>query len=163
MGWPQPQPEAVEAAIAWLRQQDPRLALDGLARQLRGAGYRDADIAAAIAARQAELDAALPPEADLRPRAALILVAAYAIAFLFVAGALVTGPQSPYLYNSEGLAALILGGMLLPVLLLGLLAIARSGRLRRGVAGAMAVFLTLPFLYLVVVAGLCVLTTQPFR
>jgi hypothetical protein len=162
MGWPQPQPEAVEAALAWLRQQDPRLSLDSLARQLREAGYGDAEVTAAIAARQAELDAALPPGSDARPRAALILVATYAIAFAVVAGALVTGSSNSTMYGAEGIAALILAGVLLPVLLLGLLAIGMSGRLRRGTEGAMAAVLILPFLYLVVIAGVCVLTTQPF-
>ena len=37
-----------------------------------------------------------------------------------------------------------------------------SGRLKRGVAGALVMVLIVPFIYLVVVAGLCVATTQPF-
>ena len=84
MGWPQPDPGAVETALAWLREQDPRLTLDALGEQLREAGYGEPEVNAAVAARQAELDAALPPGSDLRGRAAAVLL----LAFLGVWGAI---------------------------------------------------------------------------
>jgi hypothetical protein len=49
------------------------------------------------------------------------------------------------------------------MLLLGLAVVKVSGRLKRGAAGAMVMVLIVPFIYLVVVAGLCVATTQPFN
>ena len=162
MGWQQPRPEAVETALAWLREQDPRLS-DALARSsLRGQGYTDQEISAAMNARRAELDAALPPGSDLRGRAAAILIVAFLSVWGIITLALVTGPPDQYLYGAEWLAALILGALLLPVLLIGLAAVKLSGRLKRGVEGAMVVVLIVPFIFLVIIAGLCVATTRPF-
>lgn len=163
MSWSQPNPADVQAALAWLREQDPRLSLDALARQLRAAGYGDAVVVAAIASRQAELDAALPPGSDLRGRATAVLVVAFLATWGVITLWLVTGPPSPYLYGAESLAALILGAMLLPMLLLGLALVRVSGRLRRGAAGAMAIVLAVPFIYLVVIAGTCIAATQPWQ
>ena len=161
MEWPQPNPEAVEAALAWLREQDPRLTLEALRKQLREAGYGEPEITAAVAARQAELDAALPPDSDLRGRAAAILVVTFLAAWGIISLALVTG--EPIVYDAGGTAAFILGAALLPMLLLGLAIVKVSGRLKRGAAGAMVMVLIVPFIYLVVIAGLCVATTQPFN
>jgi hypothetical protein len=156
MGWPQPDPGAVETALGWLREQDPRLTLDALGKQLRAAGYAQQDVNAAIAARQAELDAALPPGSDLRGRAGAILVVTFLATWGIISLALVTGES-----RSFG-AVLILGAVLLPMLLLGLAIVRESRRLQRGVAGAMVMVFIVPFIYLVVVAGLCVATTNPF-
>ncbi len=166
MAWPQPQPEAVQAALDWLRAQDPRLSLDALAGRLRAAGYGNLEVDAAIRARQAELDAALPPGTDLRVRAAAILSIAFLGAWGIISLALVVGQpfadSGSMFSGTEGLSALILGVLLLPVLLIGLAVVRYSGRLRRGSVGAMAWILALPFIYLVIVAGTCVATTQPF-
>jgi hypothetical protein len=161
MSWPQPQPEAVEAALAWLRAQDPRHSLDALARQLRDAGYGSLEVDAAIARRQAELDAALPPGTDKRRLAATVLLVAFvggwaAVTLLLVAG----GPYTYMMKGTEGIASLILAALLLPALLLGLAAVRLSGRLRRGVEGAMAWVLVLPVIYLVVLGGTCVAMYQ---
>ncbi len=163
MGWPQPDPGAVETALAWLREQDPRLTLDALAKQLRAAGYGEQEVNAAVAARQAELDAALPPGSDLRRRAAAVLIITFLAAWGIITLALVTGSPVQGGYGSEGLGAAILGAVLVPMLLVGLLLIKVSGRLKRGVAGAMVLVLIVPFIYLVVVAGLCVSIYQPFN
>ena len=163
MGWTQPDPEAVETALAWLRGQDPRLTWDALRKQLREAGYGEPEVNAAVAARQAELDAALPPGSDLRGRAAAVLVITFLAAWGIITLALVTGTPEQYLYNSEGIGALILGAALLPMLLVGLVIVRASGRLKRGVAGAMVMVLIVPFIYLVVVAGMCVSVYQPFN
>jgi hypothetical protein len=163
MGWTQPDPEAVETALAWLRGQDPRLTWDALRKQLREAGYGEPEVNAAVAARQAELDAALPPGSDLRGRAAAILVVTFLTVWAGISIALVTGPPNQYLYGAEGFSVAILGALLLPMLLVGLALVKVSGRLKRGAAGAMVVVLIVPFIYLVIVAGLCVATTQPFN
>ena len=84
----------VEAAMGWLREQDPRLTLDALGKQLREAGYGQQEVNAAVAARQAELDAALPPGPDLRGRAAAILVVTFLAAWGIISLALVTGEST---------------------------------------------------------------------
>jgi hypothetical protein len=162
MGWQQPDPGDVETALAWLREQDPRLTLDALGKQLRKAGYAEPEVTAAVAARRAELDAALPPGSDLRGRAAAVLVVTFFAVWGLIALALVTGTSQGYFSGSGGGGALILGAVLLPMLLLGLVIVGASGRLKRGVAGAMVMVLIVPFVYLAVVAGLCVSVYQPF-
>jgi hypothetical protein len=166
MGWPQPHPEAVQAALNWLREQDPRLSLDALAGQLRAAGYGNLDVETAIRTRQAELDAALPAGTDLRGRATAILTVAFLGVWGVISLALVVGQpfadDGSMFRGTEGLSAVILGVLLLPVLLIGLAVVRSSGPLRRGSVGAMAWILALPFIYLVIVAGTCVATTQPF-
>ncbi|HEY3335347.1 MAG TPA: hypothetical protein VGK16_08965 [Candidatus Limnocylindrales bacterium] len=162
MGWPQPRPEVVEKILSWLREQDPRLSPGGLRQALLDAGYAEPEITAAMAARRAELDAALPPGSDLRGRAAAILVVMFLAVWGAISLALVTGDQQA-IYNSGAPAALILGALLLPVLLLGLAAIRISGRLKRGVTGAIVAVLAIPFVFLVIIAGTCVATTDPFR
>lgn len=161
MGWPQPKPDVVAQALGWLRAQDPRLSLNTLARQLRAAGYPEPDVSAAIAARQAELDAALPPGSDLRGRAATILVVTFLAVWVIISVGLLTGEQLSY--SLGPLAVLILGALLLTVLLVGLAMVRASGRLKRGVTDAMVAVLALPFIFLVVIAGTCVATTDPFR
>ncbi len=161
MGWPQPRPEAVEAALAWLREQDPRLSLGPLEQKLRDQGYQEPEITAAVAARQAELDAALPPGSDLRGRAAVVLVVAFLAVWGVISIALIAPTSVTTAWGTT--AALILGALLLPMLLIGLAMVKVSGRLRRGAAGAMVVVLAVPFVYLAVVAGICVYTTQPIN
>ena len=103
MGWPQPDPEAVETALGWLREQDPRLTLDALGEQLREAGYGEPEITAAVAARQAELDAALPPGSDLRGGAAAILVVTFLAVWGSISLALVVGHvRTQYLSRHGG-------------------------------------------------------------
>jgi hypothetical protein len=160
MGWAQPDPAAVETALAWLREQDPRLTLDALGKQLRAAGYAQQEVNAAIAARQAELDAALPPGSDLRRRAAAILVISFLAVWGIISLALIAGGS--VIYGAGGTGALILGALLLPMLLVGLAVVKASGQLKRGATSAMVLVLIVPFIYLVVVAGLCVATTHPF-
>jgi len=158
MGWQQPQPEQVQAALDWLRGQDPRLSLDALARSLRGAGYGAQEVAAAIEIRQAELDAALPAGSDLRRRAAAILIVAF-FGTWAVMSVILIRPVDSY-WHAGGAAALILGALLGGVLLLSLLGVLSSGRLRRGLEGALVAVLTIPFVFLVIIAGLCVVTTN---
>ena len=162
MSWPQPQPEAVQAALAWLREQDPRLSLDALAGQLRAAGYGDPEVSAAIQARQAELDAALPPGSDLRRRASTILIVAFLGAWLVITIASLVGKASSYMYGAQWISAAILGFLLFVILVPSLALVRRSGSLRRGSYGALAAVLAIPFVLLVIVAGSCVALTNPF-
>ena len=162
MGWPQPQPEAVQAALNWLREQDPRLSLDALAGQLRAAGYGNLEVDAAIRARQAELDAALPPGTDLRRRAATVLIIAFLGTWLVITIASLVRAANSDMYNAQWIYAGILAFLLLVILLPALAVVRGSGRLRRGSYGALAAVLAIPFVLLVVVAGSCVALTNPF-
>jgi len=162
MGWPQPQPEAVQSALDWLRAQDPRLSLDVLAGQLRAAGYGNLEVDAAIQARQAELDAALPPGTDLRRRASTVLIVVFLGTWLVITVASFVGKASDYMYGTQGISAGVLALLLLVILLPALALVRRSGRLRRGSYGALAAVLAIPFVLLVIVAGSCVAMTNPF-
>jgi hypothetical protein len=162
MGWPQPQPEAVQAALAWLREQDPRLSLDALAGQLRAAGYGNLEVDAAIQVRQAELDAALPPGTDLRKRAATVLIVAFLGTWLVITIATLVRAASNEMYSAQWIYAGILAALLLIILLPSLALVKVSGRLRRGSYGALAAVLAIPFVLLVIVAGSCVALTDPF-
>jgi hypothetical protein len=162
MGWPQPQPEAVQSALDWLRAQDPRLSLDVLAGQLRAAGYGNLEVEAAIRARQAELDAALPPGTDLRRRAATVLIVAFFGTWLVITVATLVRAVSNDMYSAQWIYAGILAFMLLIILVPTLALVGRSGRLRRGSYGALAAVLAIPFVLLVIVAGTCVAFTNPF-
>ena len=159
MGWPQPQPEAVQAALDWLRAQDPRLSLDALAGQLRAAGYGNLEVDAAIRTRQAELDAALPPGTDLRSRAATVLMVAFLGTWLVITiASFVNHAGNDLIGISAGIFA-----MLLLIILAPTLAVVRSsGRLRHGSYGMLAAILAIPFVLLVIVAGTCVALTNPF-
>jgi len=162
MGWPQPQPEAVQAALAWLREQDPRLSLDALTGQLRAAGYGELEVRAAIQARQAELDAALPPGSDLRRRASTILIVAFLGTWLVITIASIVGKADSYMYGAQWISAGVLAFLLLIILVPSLALVQRSGRLKRGSYGALAAVLAIPFVFLVIVAGTCVALTDPF-
>ena len=162
MGWPQPQPDVVQAALAWLREQDPRLSLDALAGQLRAAGYGELEVNAAIQARQAELDAALPPGSDLRRRASTVLIVAFLGTWLVITIASLVGAASNDMYGVLWIYAGILAFLLLVILLPSLAIVRGSGRLRRGSYGALAAVLAIPFVLLVIVAGTCVAFTNPF-
>lgn len=159
MGWPSTRPDAVEAALSWLRQQDRSLSLDALGASLRHAGYTDLEVDEALRRRRGELELLAPGLPDLRPRAAGILTLAYVGTWGAITLALMAGTTGGY----GGLSALVLGALLLPALVAGLIAVSASGRLRRGAAGATAAILTLPIVYLFVIAGICVVTTNPLR
>jgi hypothetical protein len=160
MGWPQPDAEQVATALAWLRDQDPRLSLQVLAGSLRGAGYGADVVGAAVAARQADLDAALPPGSDQRRTAAALLIVAFFGTWAALSFLLMQPHANGGSYGFGQAAAMVLGVILALILLVSLIGVAASGRLRRGVAGAMAVVLAVPFILLVIVAGLCVVSTN---
>jgi hypothetical protein len=162
MDWPQPRPEAVETALTWLREQDPRLSPEALAARLRSQGYTESEVSEAIRVRRSELEAGVPPARDLRRPATAVLVTTFLATWGVITLGLLARPSSSGLYGLEGVAALILGALLLPMLVVGLALIRNNRRLQRGVMGAMALVLAVPFIYLVVVAGVCVATTNPW-
>jgi hypothetical protein len=152
----EPRPEAVEAALAWLRGHEATFTRDALASGLRDAGYSEAEIAAAFG--RLDREALEPAPRDLRSRAAAILVVAFlgtwlvlVLRMIAVAG---TGGFVP-------VAAVILGTILLVIGAISFVGIESSSRLRTGTTGVLVAILAIPFVLLVIVAGLCVATTGP--
>jgi hypothetical protein len=147
-GWNQARPDAVSGAASWLRAYGATYTREVLDEHLRQAGYRDVEIEAAWVQFTA------PAGRDLRPRAAGYLLVGFVATWGLLAFLLVRDD-----HGYGALAAMILAGVLLPILGLSLVGVGMSDRLRRGVEGALAAILTLPFVLLVIVAGLCVATT----
>ena len=156
-------PEAVEVAAAWIaghRHLYNRAALD---ERLAEVGYSPAEISAAwMEVESPSADIAGGTNApDLRTKAAAILMLGF-FGTWGVMTLILVMPNGSYT-DYGGLASLILGGILGVVALVSLIAIAASGRLRSGAEGALAAILTVPFVLLVIVAGLCVATTNGLR
>jgi hypothetical protein len=152
----QPRSEAVEAAFAWLRGHQATFTRDALASGLRDAGYSEAEIAAAF--ERLDREAIEPATQDLRSRAAAILVIAFLGTWLvLVLRMIAIGGTGGFV----GLAAVILGAILLVIGAISFAGIESSSRLRKGTTGALVAILAVPFVLLVIVAGLCVATTSP--
>jgi len=133
-----------------------------LAAAAQSSGYTPDEIATAIASvvrRRADEAAARPVKA----RARRYVLAAYGITFVVFAFALLrpTAPDNSY-YRGFGPVALgILGFTMLVALLLGLAWVGGRRPSAERAEGALGVMLAVPFVLLVVVAGLCVVTTGP--
>ena len=150
----QVRPEAVEAALAWLRGHQATFTRDALASGLRDAGYSEAEIAAALV--RLDREAIEPAPRDLRSRAAVIMVVGFLGTWLVLVLRMIamagTGGFVP-------VAAVILGTILLVVGAISFVGIESSSRLRKGSTGALVAILAVPFVLLAIVAGLCVATT----
>ena len=152
----EPRPEAVEAALAWLRGHQATFTRDALASGLRDAGYSEAEIAAAF--ERLDREAMEPATRDLRSRAAAILIVGFLGTWLvLVLRMIAIGGTGGFV----GLAAVILGAILLVIGAISFVGIESSSRLRKGSTGMLIGILAVPFVLLVIVAGLCVATTGP--
>jgi hypothetical protein len=133
-----------------------------LSSAAQAAGYSPDEIATAaryVVGRRADEAAAKPVKA----RARRFVLAGYGVTFLvFAAGFLrPSAPENTYLRGAGPLALGILGITMLAALLIGLLWIALRRPAADQAEGALGVMLVVPFVLLVVVAGLCVATTSP--
>ena len=150
-------PEAVDAALEWLRGHQATFTRDALASGLRDAGYSEAEIAAAF--ERLDSEAIEPATQDLRSRAAAILIVGFLGTWLvLVLRMIAVGGTGGYV----GTAAVILGAILLVIGAISFAGIESSARLRRGSTGMLVGILAVPFVLLVIVAGLCVATTSSF-
>jgi len=150
-------PRAVERATAWLIENQWGYTRESLVESLRAEGYTDGEIEAATA-RAAEMVAAelrAEGSADLRGRAAMILL----IVFVGTWVAITTLARLRWSAGDATTVGVILGISLGAVALPSLLVIGVSDHLRRGVGDAMVAILAVPFLLLFVIAGICVSTT----
>lgn len=130
-----------------------------LAHAAEAAGYGPEEIAAAaqaVARRRADEAAAKPVKA----RARRYILAAYGITFLLFAIAFLrpTATQSPYVGGSLLLG--ILAFAMLIALLLGFVWVAARRPSAERAEGALGVMLAVPFVLLILVAGLCLATTS---
>ena len=156
MSGSEPRPEAVEAALDWLRGHRATFTRDALASGLRDAGYSEAEIAAAFG--RLDREAIEPATQDLRSRAAAILVVGFLGTWLVLVLRMIAIAGTG---GWVGTAAVILGAILLVIGAISFVGIESSSRLRKGTTGALVAILAVPFVLLVIVAGLCVATTGP--
>jgi hypothetical protein len=125
-----------------------------LEQAARAAGYSDNDIAAAWTLIDME-DGGKAPAARFAAIAKAIVVVLYLATFaLFVAG-------SDMSARTYGVGVPILAVVLLIAGGISLLIVSRSKVVSRNPLAALATLLAVPFIFLVVVAGLCVATTGP--
>jgi hypothetical protein len=125
-----------------------------LEQAARAAGYSDNDIAAAWTLIDME-DGGKAPAARFATIAKAVVILLYLATFaLFVAG-------SDMSARSYGVGVPILAVVLLITGGISLLIVSRSKVVSRNPAAALATLLAAPFIFLVVVAGLCVATTGP--
>jgi len=133
-----------------------------LASAAEAAGYAPEEVAAAaqvVATRRADEAAARP----VRARARRYVLVAYGLTWLIFAF-LFLRPEPPDsgFYRGSGPAALgVLAFMLFITLLLALAWVGRGRPSAAQAEGALGVMLAVPFVLLVIVAGLCVTTTRP--
>jgi hypothetical protein len=133
-----------------------------LAAAAQSSGYTPDEIATAIASvakRRADEAAAKPVKA----RARQYVLTAYGMTFLVFAIALLrpTAPDYAYFQGFGPVALGILGFTMVIALLLGLAWVGGRHPSAERAEGALGVMLAVPFVLLVVVAGLCVATTGP--
>jgi hypothetical protein len=143
-----------DALVGHFRQHQDRYTRHALDQGARTAGYSDNDVAAAWTLIDME-DGGKAPAARFAPLAQVVVVALYIATFvLFVAG-------SDMSARTYGVGVAILAVTLLVVGGISLLIVSRSKIVSRNPLAALASLLAVPFIFLVVVAGLCVVTTGP--
>jgi len=136
-----------------------RFTAEALAHAARSAGYTDEEIGAA--ANNVERRRVVEP---VKARARRYVVTGYAITFLVFAVAFLrpSNTQAAYYYRGSGPIALgILGSMLVITLLLALAWVGGQHPRAERAEAALGVMLAVPFVLLILVAGLCVATTGP--
>ncbi len=151
-------PEVIRC-IAENRERYTREAIDA---HLLNAGHNQAEIN--VAWSHGGEERRTPSDDHAFRRAFLTSVAAmYGITFLVYAVSFYVAMDEP---GYEGIAFIISAIFLVPMLLAAMISFALVGRnrsARRGVAGGLLTALVIPFVFLVIVAGLCTaLTGAPF-
>jgi hypothetical protein len=159
---PSPDPQAVERALAYLREHGRAYTREALGASLQEQGFSGRDVEAAWARYRAEQAEPRGAGRDLRGRASIILLVAFVGTWAVLSLPMLTG-SSLSSYGAGTVATAILTFLLGVVLVASLSAVRRSRRLERGVEGALVAILAVPFVLLFVVAGLCVATVNPFR
>ena len=158
-GAPQPPGDdgtRVESLVGYLAAQGERYTPDALRHAAADAGYTPAEIDAAmeLADARRQADTAARP---VRARARWLVLAAYGLTYLAFAVGFLTVPSQ---YGSGSIALAILTVVLGLSLLISILWVNRRRVTGTQLQGAIVALLVLPFVLLVAVAGLCVVTTS---
>jgi hypothetical protein len=153
---PAPSGLPVDAYIRSARLDYTREAID---ERLRAAGHRDDDVAEAW--RRVVADDQAAGLADRRDLASRLVLLSYVGFWLFyaVTAAVVPGTSS---YDFRGVAAIVLGFVLLVPMLVGVAAVRRSRRLRVATGGAVLSAIAVPVVLLVGIGGACLAVYPPF-
>jgi hypothetical protein len=147
--------QSAESLSRYLEVHAASFTQEALARAARDAGYSDADIDQAAALLRARAAAA-----PVRSRASRVVLVAYLSTFAVLAGGMFASEYARQ-YGGHVIGSVILAVTLgLALLIARWWVRARSGRAGDTAAG-MAVLLSVPFVLLVIVAGLCIGTGMP--
>lgn len=157
MSGPDPRPDAVGRAAAWLYAHRDQYTRDALDDRLREQGYTEPEISEA----HLHMWDAAPDEGrrrDLRATAAIILIVAFLGAWALISVPLLLADTDGHGFAAAaaGILAVVLGAIGLPALIF----VADNRALKRGTLGTLVAILALPFALLVVVAGMCVSVTR---
>jgi hypothetical protein len=146
----------VETLAAYLRANRETYTSDALTRAAREAGYTDAEIGTAL---QRAGGYAAPVGTAQRGRARGVVVGVYAVTFLAFAVLMLSKP-SAFQYGWVFIL-MILAVTLGLALLLSMWTIGRARPTAATASGAIASMVVMPLVLLLVLAGLCVVTTAP--
>lgn len=151
--------DRIAALSDYFVEHADRYTPDALRQAASDAGFGPDEIEEAYgraAAMRGELESMMP----VRRRARWIVLAAYGLVYAALAVALLTSPNP---YSGGTIALVILTAVLGIALLISILWVNRRRRRAPRLEGALMTMLVMPIVLLVAVAGLCVVTTQPFR
>lgn len=156
----------IEDATAYIREHRDLYTDEALRERLRQIGYQDDVIEEAF--REAERPAVPPvktgpsasPYRDRRPTAATIAIAGSIGGWLLIwaAGAIRQSGYEPgmdWTWSGAGIMVQIAALVLLAIMVLSLVGVVRSGRLRAGEPGAIVAILALPAILVLGVVGTC--------
>ena len=149
----------LESLVAYLVAQGERFTPGALGHAAAEAGYTPTEIDAAmeLAEVRRQADTAARP---VRARARWLVLAAYALTYLAFAVGFLSGPKQNDPYGIAVVALAVLTGVLGLALLISILWVNRRRVAASQLQGAMVALVALPFVLLVAVAGLCVVTTS---
>jgi hypothetical protein len=146
----------LETLAGYLRANREKYTPESLGRAAREAGFTDAEIEAAFERAGGNATVVGAPQ---RAQARALVVAVYAVTFLGFAVLMLSKPSA--MQYGWGFALIILAVALGLSLLLSLWTIGRATPTAATASGAIASMVAMPVVLLLVLAGLCVMTTAP--
>lgn len=152
--------DRVERLSAWLAEHSETYTPEALRTAAEDGGFTGDEIDAAVESAERRRDN-LRAAGPLRTRARVIVLGAYVLVYAGLAWALLSAPNLDD-YGSGEIALVVLTIVLGVSLLTSLAWVGRRGRAPARLEGALVAILVLPLILLGAVAGLCVVTTQPF-
>jgi hypothetical protein len=145
--------DRVRKLTAYFADNQASLTHEALAKEARGKGYSEAEIAAASQAAEARR----APDAAARARARRVVLVLYLVTYVVLSAGML---MSSRFYGAGWIGVVILTALLGIALAVSLAWIRRS-RLDPAREGPVAALVALPLVLLGAVAGLCVFTAGP--